>query len=95
VVGQRDLQRRDLLAEQARPGRAAGDRLLGEDLLLGLGEQVGPVTARRAQKVARGVDPVGRQQLVGAVVFELFSCMRCINAPICGSAVSTLKRSIA
>ena len=25
----------------------------------------------------------------------LFSCMRCMSAPICGSAVSMLKRSIA
>jgi hypothetical protein len=38
---------------------AAGDRLLGEDLLLGLGEQMRPVAARRAQVVARRSPAVG------------------------------------
>ena len=70
LAGQVDLDRRDLLAEQARPGRAARDALLGEDLLLGLGEQVRAVAARRAQEVARGVQAVGGHELVGALVVE-------------------------
>ena len=70
LAGQVDLDRRDLLAEQARPGRAAGDALLGEDLLLGLGEQVGAVAARGAQEVARGVQALGGHELVGALVVQ-------------------------
>ena len=34
-LGQAHLDRRGELVEQARPGRGAGDGLLGEDLLLG------------------------------------------------------------
>ena len=40
------------LVEEARPRARAGDVLLGEDLLLRLGEQVRPVAAGRAQVVA-------------------------------------------
>jgi hypothetical protein len=70
LAGQVDGDRRGLLAEEPRPGRAAGDRLLGEDLLLGLGEQVRAVAARGAQEVARGVQAVGGEQLVRAIVLE-------------------------
>ena len=59
-----------LLLEQPRPRRAAGERLLGEDLLLRLGEQVRPVAAGGAQVVAGEVEPVGGQQLLGALVVE-------------------------
>ena len=68
--GSVDRDRARQLAEQARPGVAAGDRLLGEELLLGLGEQVRAVAAHRAQVVAHGVEAVGGQQLVGALVVE-------------------------
>ena len=64
------LDRRRLLVEQARPGGVRGDRLLGEDPLLGLAEQVGAVAARGAQVVAAEVEPVGGQQRVGAGVVE-------------------------
>jgi hypothetical protein len=65
-----DLERRHELLEQAPPGGLAGQRLLGEDLLLGLGEQVGAVAPGRAQVVAREVEPLGRQQLLRAGVVE-------------------------
>ena len=45
--------RRHLLFEQPLPRARAGDRLLGEDDLFGLGEQVRPVAALRAQVVTR------------------------------------------
>ncbi len=48
---ERDPQRGDLLAEQPAPGALAGDRLLGQDLLLGLGQQVRAVAAGAAQVV--------------------------------------------
>ena len=44
--GEVDGDRRRLLLEQPHPRRAAGQRLLGEDPLLGLGQQVRPVAAR-------------------------------------------------
>ena len=44
---QLDLDRRGQLLEQPRPRARAGERLLGEDLLLGLGQQVLAVAARR------------------------------------------------
>ena len=65
-----DLERGDLLLEQPAPGVARGQRLLGEDLLLGLGEQVRAVAARRAQVVAAEVEALGGEQLVGALVVE-------------------------
>ena len=81
---QRDLER-DRLARprRARPRsprpaprtaapRRCGPvtRLLGEHLLLGLGEQVRAVAARGAQVVAGEVEPVGGEQLLGALVVE-------------------------
>ena len=51
-----DADGRHLLAEQPAPGARAGDRLLGQDLLLGLGEQVRAVAAGAAQ-VVRGRSP--------------------------------------
>jgi len=65
-----DAQRADLLGEQPAPRRAGADLLLGEDLLLRLGEQVRPVAALRAQVVAGEVQPVGGEQLLGLVVVE-------------------------
>jgi hypothetical protein len=65
-----DGDRGGLLLEQPRPGAAAGQRLLGEHLLLGLGEQVRAVAARRAEMVAREVEPVCGQQLLRALVVE-------------------------
>ena len=68
--GQLDLDRRGLLLEQPRPGAVGGERLLGEDPLLRLGEQVRPVAARGAQVVAAEVEAVVREQLLGALVVE-------------------------
>ena len=70
LVGQVDLERGDLLAEQPRPRARAGDALLGHDLLLGLAEQVGAVAARGAQVVARRLQPVAREELLGVLVGE-------------------------
>jgi hypothetical protein len=70
LVGQRDLERRDLLGEQPRPGARAGDGLLREDLLLGLGEQVRAVPACGAQEVARRVEALGGQELLGPLVVQ-------------------------
>ena len=67
---QLDLDRRGQLLEQARPGARAGERLLGEDLLLGLAEQVLAVAAHVAQVVAAEVQPLAREQLLGALVCE-------------------------
>ena len=65
-----DRDRRRLLLEQARPRARAGQRLLGEDPLLGLGEQVRAVAPRGAQVVAAEVQPVGGEQRLGALVVE-------------------------
>ena len=65
-----DAQRRDELSEQPSPGALARDRLLREDLLLGLSQQVGAVTAGSAQVVAAEVEAVGGEQGVGALVVE-------------------------
>ncbi len=70
ALRERDLDRRRLLLEQARPRAVGRERLLGEDPLLGLGEQVRPVAARGAQVVPAEVEPVLREQLLGAVVLE-------------------------
>ena len=58
-VGELDADRARELGEQARPRVAAGERLLGQELLLGLGEEVRAVAAQRAQVVARRLQPVG------------------------------------
>ena len=60
----------DVLAEQAPPGRRARDRLLVEDLLLGLGEQVRAVAPGGAQEVPGGVEAVGAHELLGLGVVE-------------------------
>ena len=69
-VGQLDADRARQLGEQARPGVAAGQALFGHQPLFGLGEQVRAIAAHRAQVVARRVQAVGGQQLVGALVVE-------------------------
>jgi hypothetical protein len=66
-----DLERGDLLLEQAPPRVAGRQRLLGEDLLLRLGEQVRAVAAGRAQVVPAEVEVVMGEQLVGARVVDL------------------------
>ena len=66
-----DPDRRGELVEEAAPGRAAGDRELGRDRLLGLAEQVRPVAALHAQVVAAEVEALGGEQLLGAVVGDL------------------------
>ena len=63
-----DRDRRRQLAEQPRPRARSGDVLLGEDLLLGLGEQVRPVPPGRAQVVRAEVERRVREQRVGALV---------------------------
>ena len=68
VEGHRD--RRDLFLEQALPRTCAGDRLLGEHDLLGLGEQVWPVPARGAQVMAREFEPVVGEEFLDALVGE-------------------------
>ena len=62
---------RHLLAEQPAPGALARDRLLGQDLLLGLGQQVRPVAAGAAQVVATETQRLVGEQLVDAIVGEL------------------------
>ena len=54
----------------SRPRRSGGDRLLGQDLLLGLGEQVGAVAAGAAQVVAAELEPRRVEQLLGLLVVE-------------------------
>jgi len=46
LITKRDLDRRGLLREQARPSRVRAQRLLGDDPLLRLAEQVRAVAAR-------------------------------------------------
>ncbi len=59
LAGHVDLDRAGQLAEEPRPGVAPAHRLLGEQLLLGLGEQVRAVAADRAQVVAATSEAVG------------------------------------
>src|SRR5262249_1065148 len=70
LVVDRDTQRRDELAEQAPPRALARDRLLCEDLLLGLREQVRAVATSAAQVGAAELEPVRAQQLLRAAVVE-------------------------
>ena len=63
-----DGDRRRELAEQARPRTAPGQRLVGEDPLLGLAEQVRPVAAGRLEVVAAERERVVGEQRVGPVV---------------------------
>ena len=71
ALGQLDLDGAGQLGEQPAPGRVAGLALLGEDALLGLGEQVRAIAADGAQVVARLLEAVGLQQLVGLGVVDL------------------------
>ena len=66
-----DADRRHLLLEQPLPRAAPGDRLLGEDDLFGLGQQVRPVAARRAQVVRGEREPVVGEQRLDLLVGEL------------------------
>src|SRR2546423_8345517 len=52
VAVKRHTQGGHELAEQSVPGALAGNRLLGQDLLLRLGEQVRPVAAGASQVMA-------------------------------------------
>jgi hypothetical protein len=70
LVGDLHLQRARLLGEQARPRVAAADRLLGDDLLLRLREQVRPVAADVAQVVAASLEAIRGEQLLGSLVVE-------------------------
>ena len=70
LVVEVDPERRDQLSEQAAPGRLARDRLLGEDLLLALREQVRAVAPRAVQVVVVAIERRGREQLVGAGVVD-------------------------
>ncbi len=67
---ERDLDGAGQLAEEARPRAATGDRLLGEDALLGLGQQVRAVAPRGGQVVAAALQALGGQQLVGERVVQ-------------------------
>ena len=58
------------LARTGASRRPAGDRLLGQHLLLGLGEQVGAVAPRGAQVVAAKSSPSVGEQLLDARVVE-------------------------
>jgi len=66
-----DLDRRRQLAEQARPGAAPGRRLVGDDPLLRLAQQVGPVATERPQVMATEVEPRVVEQRLDVVVVEL------------------------
>ncbi len=69
-VRQRHLDGARQLAEQAHPGVTTADRLLGQQLLLRLGEKMGPVGAGVAQVVATLVEAVGGQQAIRRGVVE-------------------------
>ena len=62
---------RDLLAEQPAPGALTRDRLLGKDLLLGLGQQVRAVTAGTAQVVTTEAQRLVGEQLGDALIGQL------------------------
>ena len=99
--------RRHLLLEQPLPRAPAGDRLLGEDDLLGLGQQVRPVAPRRAQVMPGEREPLVGEQRLDPLVGELGPLEleeqqlgadrggafldRCMRAPRAGSVVSVAK----
>ncbi|SNQ51160.1 hypothetical protein FRACA_620009 [Frankia canadensis] len=62
--------RRDLLGEEPPPSPRPGDRLLGEQLLLRLAEQVLPVAALHPQVVPGLVETVGGEQSLGRLVVQ-------------------------
>src|SRR5947209_18094773 len=61
---QLDPQSGHQLAEQPRPGGLTRYRLLGQDLLLGLGEEMRPVAPRAAQMVAAEVKSPDTEDLL-------------------------------
>ena len=63
-----DRDRGAELAEQAAPRAPARHRLLRQDPLLGLGEEVRPVAAGRREVVRAEREPLVGEQLVGPVV---------------------------
>ncbi len=65
-----DLDRAEQLVVQAIPGAEAGDRLLREDLLLRLGEDVRPELPNRPEPVAPALELVAREERLGLVVLE-------------------------
>ena len=70
-VGQRHVDRRDLLGEQAAERRRAGHVELRDHALLGLAQLVRAVAAQRAQVVAAEVEPIRLEQPLGALVRQL------------------------
>ena len=58
------------LAEQADPCRAGGDALLGQHLLLGLGEEVGAEAPGRLEEVAPAGQLGGGEQLGDPLVWD-------------------------
>ena len=65
-----DPQRGGELAEQTAPGGLAGDRLLGEDLLLGLGEEVRAIAPDALEVMAAEVELLGGEQLLDPGVVQ-------------------------
>ena len=59
------LDRAEQLVVEPIPGRETGHGLLGEDLLLGLGEHVRPELADRAEPVAPALELVAREERLG------------------------------
>ena len=70
LVVEVDPEARDQLSEQPAPGGLARDRLLGEDLLLALRQQVGAVAADAPQVMPVAVQGGGGEQLLRAVVVD-------------------------
>ena len=67
LVVEVDPEARDQLSEQPAPRGLARDRLLGEDLLLALRQQVGAVAADAPQVMPVAVQGGGGEQLLRAV----------------------------
>ena len=65
-----DAKRAEHLLVEARPGRDAGDGLLGDDLLLGLGQQIRAEDALRREPVAPVVERRVGEQLLGRLVLD-------------------------
>jgi hypothetical protein len=70
ILGHRHPHGGHQLAEQPRPRRLRGDRLLGEDRLLRLGQKVGAVAAGAAQVVRAEAQLLAGEQLLGAGVVQ-------------------------
>ena len=82
-----DRDRRDLLVEEALPRAAARHRLLGEHDLFGLGQQVRPVAAGRAQVVRGEREPFVGEERVDLVVGQLAPTRARRTAASCRSTV--------